>query len=253
MIRINLRLPIGSTVQMNATIQTNMKTKAGNRAALLGALLCLSPAAASVRGAGSDGEADAQKILREARLPSAAGPERAFNKPIYRVRTFADGRAVTQKLAIVYAPRIDAVWTGPAEARCFVLDGRIVGVFSEPGGDLVFRRSVERLAAARPPGIGMPLERELRRFAGAVTRPGTRPIPDETRVSLGEIAGPAALSDLDGDGTPEAVTVLGVALDRRQILITSLTAAGKTVDVVLDRQLRPVIAAVDGVRVFEDP
>jgi hypothetical protein len=132
------------------------------------------------------------------------------------------------------------------------MDAQIVGVYSEPGGNLVFRRSTGRIAATESPRLGKTLERKLRMFLPlSPPRRGPDARPTDVRISLNGILNPGAPVGRPGDQSAEAVTVLGVALDRSQILVTSRSGDGRLVELILDWKLMPQFALVDGVTVFD--
>jgi hypothetical protein len=139
-----------------------MKMKPRHFAALLGTALCLLPTLVLVHGADADN--DAKRFFHASHVTSAQGPEKAFTRPIVRVRTSWRGDSQTNKLSIVYTPRNGAVWAGPANAHCFFMGAQIVGVYSEPDGNLVFRRSSGGLVATESPRLDKTLERKLRKF-----------------------------------------------------------------------------------------
>jgi hypothetical protein len=227
-----------------------MKMKPRHVAALMGTALCLLPTFAFVHGADADN--DAQRFFHASHVTSAQGPEKAFIRPIVRVGTSWRGDSQTNKLSIVYTPRDGAVWAGPANAHCFFMGAQIVGVYSEPGGNLVFRRSTGGLVATESPRLDKTLERKLRKFLPpSPPRRGPDARPTDVRVSLHGILGWGALAEPDRRQAAENVAVLGVALDRQRILVTAKTGDGRIVELILDLRLVPLFALVDGVRVFD--
>ncbi|MFT4587782.1 MAG: hypothetical protein ACI9VS_002503 [Candidatus Binatia bacterium] len=229
-----------------------MKLKTRHFAVMLGTILCLSHSVASVCGAAAASVPQSERFFQTGHVTSSQGPEKAFIRPITRVITSRWGVSQTNALSIVYTPRNGAVWAGPANAHCFFIGAQIVGVYSEPGGNLVFRRSTGRLDATESPRLGMTLERKLRMFLPPFPpRRGLDARPTDVRISLHGILNPGAPVGQDQNRAAEAVTVLGIALDRSQILITSRSGDGRLVELILDRKLMPQFALVDGVTVFD--
>jgi hypothetical protein len=162
----------------------------------------------------------------------------------------AKGREEPKQVQFVFVPTNRLIWCRalPFE-QIFVLENKIVGVYSAVGATLHFFVSKERLPEDKSPDDPAVLKQYFLKSVNGYNSSAERD-PADRDCSVERIAGEQFMMDIRMARAPLPLQIIAISPKKQGVVFSLRSEINKNITLVLDQELNPVEASVEGVAVF---